>query len=106
MSPTGAETYEALLLIASVLGMHSCWLYRRRYHFTVGEGWTIALSPDSAGRFRLDTCRHTRIESSLWVLGDDHASLACVAAALRDQLDVRAPRDDADEPRDLRGFDA
>lgn len=105
--PTGAETYAALQRIACVFGMHTCWLYRGRYHFTVGAGWTIALSPDSAGRFRVDTCRHTRTVSSLWVLGVDHASLAGVVFALRDQLGVHAPEHGgADDPRDLRGFDS
>jgi hypothetical protein len=86
-----------------VFGINTCWLYQRRYHFSVGQGFTIALSPDSAGRFRVDTCRLTRTVSSLWVLGDDHDSLAGVALALRDQLDLPAC-DDADGPCDLRGF--
>lgn len=104
--PSGTDTYSALQRIAGVLGMHSCWLYQRRYHFTVGAGWTIALSPDSAGRFRLDTCRHTRTVSSLWVLGDDHDDLAGFVLSLRDQLGVATPEDgDADGPHDLRGFD-
>lgn len=85
--------------------MHTCWLFQRRYHFTVGRGWTIALSPDSAGRFRVDTCRYTRTVESLWVLHDDHASLAAVVISLRDRLGVPQPEHGGvDEPRDLRGF--
>lgn len=104
-SPTPAETYSALQRIASVFGLNTCWLFQCRYHFSVGAGWTIALSDDSAGRFRLDTCHHTRTVTSAWVLGADHESIAGVALALRDQLNVPAPaRGGADEPRDLRGF--
>lgn len=101
--PSAAETYTALRQIAVVFGMHTCWLYQRRYHFTVGSGWTIALSGDSAGRFRLDTCHHTRTVSSLWVLREDRDRLAALALSLRDRLGVQAPRG-ADEPFDIRGF--
>lgn len=105
-SPSAVEIHAALQSIAAVFGMHTCWLYQRRYHFSVGAGWTIALSPDSAGRFRLDTCRHTRTVSSLWVLENERVSVAVIALVLRDQLGVPTPEHGgADEPRDLRGFD-
>ena len=82
-SPSPAETFAALQCIADVLGMHSCWLYLRRWHFSVGGGWTIALSGDSAGRFRVDTCHLTRTVSTLWVLPEDRGSLAAIAVGCR-----------------------
>jgi hypothetical protein len=96
-SPSPAETFSALQCIAGVLGMHTCWLYERRWHFSVGAGWTLALSPDSAGRFRIDTCWHTRTVSSLWVLPEDRDALADIMRAL---IDVPV----LDESCDL-GFD-
>jgi hypothetical protein len=69
--------------------MHTCWLYERRWHFSVGAGWTIALSPDSAGRFRLDACRHTRTVHSVWVLPCDRdalvGSVRCLTSVLVDE---------------------
>lgn len=105
-APDAAQIHSALQRIADVLGMHTCWLYQRRYHFSVGAGWTLALSADSAGRFRVDTCWHTRTVSSLWVLPHDSASLAAVVAARRELLGVPPPAGLCDEPRDLRGFDS
>jgi hypothetical protein len=104
-SPSPAETLSALQCIADVLGMHTCWLYRCRWHFSVGAGFTIALSPDSAGRFRIDTCRRTRTVSSLWVLPEDRDSLAGIVHARRQLLDVPSPEVVVDEPCDLQGFD-
>jgi hypothetical protein len=101
-SPSPAETFTALQRIADVLGMHTCWLYQRRWHFSVGEGWTIALSPDSGGRFRIDTCRHTRTVASLWVLAEHRDSLADVVRARRQTLGLPAAGPVADEPW---GFD-
>jgi hypothetical protein len=100
-SPSPADTFAALQCIAGELGMHTCWLYQRRWHFSVGEGWTIALSPDSGGRFRIDTCRYTRTMASLWVLAEHRDRLAGVVRTRRQTLGLPAA-ELVDEPW---GFD-
>jgi hypothetical protein len=85
-SPSPAETFAALQCIADVLGLHTCWLYLRRWHFSVGAGWTIALSADSTGRFRLDTCHLIRTVSTVWVLPADRSSLGEIADDCRRAL--------------------
>lgn len=74
--PAADATDEALLLAADQLGLRECWLYQRRYHFSVGYGWSIALSADSVGRLRLEACRWTRPRSTVWVLAGDVERLA------------------------------
>jgi hypothetical protein len=78
---------DALLAVARVLDVHECWLYQRRYHFSVAYGWSIAFSPESAGRFRLEACRWTRPVDTVWVLADDDDRLAGAVIDLLDEIE-------------------
>lgn len=80
--PAPDRTLRVLRVIGAELGLDRCWLYQRRYHFTLGDGWTIALSPESAGRFRVEVCRWTRPVDTLWTLAEDDDRLAGLVADL------------------------
>jgi hypothetical protein len=78
-----AEVFQALLVIADTLGARYTYAHRGRYHFTIRDDWTIALSADSAHRFRLETCRATTPRDTLWVLVDDADRLAGLVSDMR-----------------------
>lgn len=104
--PSPAATYAALLCVADALGTDICWLLRRRYHFTVRGDYTIALSADSAGRFRVDACRLGRPVSTLWVREGEHRRLAGVVRTLNERLDALAASEHGGERHDDGAFDA
>ena len=79
---------RALREVAALLQADRCWLYQRRYHFALCDGWTIAISPDSAGRIRIDACRWTRSRTTLWALESDTDRLAGVVCELVQDIDA------------------
>lgn len=89
--PDLPATLDALDTIAGILGANVCWLFRGGYHFRLPlDGWTLALTPESADRFRVEACYRTRPRSTVWVLAPDVARLACVAREIADEAAVRS----------------
>lgn len=84
---TAAMIDEALQIIGDVLDRRVCWIYQRRYHFCLGNGWTIAVMPESADRLRIETCHWSRPAATLWSRARDHDRLAAVARAFRRHIE-------------------
>lgn len=81
--PCSRSVRDALYEVGELLGRDVCWLYQRRFHFPLEEdGWTLAVSPDSAGRIRFEACHWTRPVATLWKFDDDEARLADVVREL------------------------
>lgn len=88
--PFPKATWDLLGRIGELLGRDVCWLYQRRFHFALElDGWTLAVSPESAGRFRLEACRWTRPVLTLWVLEDDGDRLEATVRELCESGGVR-----------------
>jgi hypothetical protein len=62
------DLLDALDAAARALGQDSCYRYLGRYHFSIGGGWSVALSAESAGRLRVEACRLCRPVHTMWVL--------------------------------------
>lgn len=87
VSPPDADaTWRALRLLSRVLDTTICWHYQGAYHFKLEDGWTLALSPQSAGRFRLEACKWTRPVSTLYAFEGDDDRLASAALDLEDMV--------------------
>ena len=84
--PSPEKMYDALCRVGQLLDQPRCWLHERRYHFVVAEGWSIALSAESAGRLRLDVCRYVRTVTTLWVLAGEDERLAGCVLHLRNEI--------------------
>lgn len=59
---------DAIYATAAVLDIWECYAHGGRYHFALGGGMSLALSADSAGRIRVETCRLTQPVSTMWAL--------------------------------------
>lgn len=64
------DLLDALDVAARELGLQVCYRHLGRYHFSMGGGWSIALSTESAGRFRVEVCRLCRPVHTMWALPD------------------------------------
>lgn len=84
--PSDAKVFQALLLAGSVLGQRYAYWHRGRYHFTITEDWSIAISAESAGRLRVETCRRAAPMVTLWALADDTDRLAGLVAEMREAI--------------------
>lgn len=87
--PAADRTWTMLRAVGDLLGLDRCWLFQRAYHFSLDghPGWTIAVTPESAGRFRLEACHWSRSRATLWTLADDDARLAGAVLELRAQIE-------------------
>lgn len=77
--PSAAEMATALQTLRDVLGRDYCYLHHGRFHFKLSGDWSLALSADSAGRFRVETCYLAVPRGSLWAFAPDHGRLVAVA---------------------------
>lgn len=86
--PSEWATYQALDTVASILDASMCWRVGTSYHFRLNDdGETLAVTPDSAARFRLEACRWTRPGTTLWVRVGDHERLAALVEELTGHMD-------------------
>lgn len=74
--PQVDELVDAIYVAAETLGIQECYAYEGRYHFSLGSGWSVALSADSADRIRVETCRLTRPVTRMWTLASRKDRLA------------------------------
>lgn len=77
---------DALMVVAETLDADRCWFYEGRFHFPLADGWSFAISPDDAGRFRCEACRNGRPRDTLWAQVGAHERLAALAAELSTQV--------------------
>lgn len=73
---------DALLVAARALDIWTCYFHRGSFHFSLGGGYSIALSSESAGRVRVETCRLCAPVARMWVLADAHDRLAGLVARM------------------------
>jgi hypothetical protein len=78
--------WKTLTHIAAVLGASRCWYYDRAFHFDLGGGRTLAVSPDSASRVRLSVCQDGRDRATFWATSDrQDRVVSIVRQAVRDE---------------------
>lgn len=71
------ELGDTLRFVADLLGVTMCWYHRGSFHFcTEGPGGTVAITPESAGRYRVDRCHLTVASDTTWTAATDRARLA------------------------------
>jgi hypothetical protein len=86
MRPLDRDTITALRLVGRVLGTPTTYQLDGRFHFPLGGGWSLALSPDDAGRFRLGAFYGRTEVATLWCLEGDRRRLADLALGLRSEV--------------------
>lgn len=86
--PNIRQTIAALRVVGRALGATCAYAYDGAFWFEVSDVWSLTISPDSAGRFRVDACYGRTRVSSLWCRAGDHRRLAELAVGLRTQTDA------------------
>jgi hypothetical protein len=79
--------WQTLIHIAHLLADDRCWFYDGAFHLPLDAqgSATLAVSPDSAGRIRIDTCAEGVRRATKWARTDDHARLATIVREARDE---------------------
>lgn len=85
-APDTEELAEALCVVAEKLDRNVCYAHHGRFHFTLGDGWTIAVSAESAGRLRVETCLRCSPRTRMWVLARKHDRLAGLVARMSQEV--------------------
>lgn len=83
--------WRALITVKTLLGHPETHYRKGRIHFALGgSGWSIALSPESAGRIRVEACLHWRPVDTKWCLAHDDDRLAEVVRSFKDEVELSA----------------
>lgn len=86
MKPTTRELGSALALASELLGAtRADYCFEGRFRFRLGGGWSLVISADDAGRFRLQACYRSRVRRTLWCLADDRVRLAGLVVAAQQE---------------------
>jgi hypothetical protein len=86
--PADRDTIAALRIVARLMGAPVTYVLGGRFYFPVDERWALAISPDDAGRFRVEACHGGRPVSTMWSLGIDRDRLADLVAAFLAEVDA------------------
>jgi hypothetical protein len=76
---------DALYVAADVLGVDVCWFYCGGFHFRLTDSWTVSITPETAGRLRVETWWWLRPRDRKWAKSDDRNR---VAYLVREALDA------------------
>lgn len=85
-TPSDKRLLETLRFVGGLLDQDAAWVLDGRFYFPLGGGWNLAISLDSAGRFRVDVCTGVRIRATMWVLAGDTGRLADMALSARTEV--------------------
>lgn len=82
MRPGVRHLVHAARIVASTVGASTArYCFDGRIAIRLAEGWQLAVSPDDAGRFRVEVWHRGRIRATMWSLAGDDARLAELASA-------------------------
>lgn len=76
MRPTDRETIAVLRIVAALMGERCTYTLAGSFYFPAGSRWALRVSPDDAGRFRLQACHGGRPMATMWCLSEDRDRLA------------------------------
>lgn len=86
--PCTGVTFDLLRSVSDQLGVSVCFYLGGTFHFELGRrGWTLAVKPDSAGRFRVSVCEFAAEVSTKWVSSTDRARLARLVTEATEVID-------------------
>ena len=65
---------RVLTVTGELLGTSECFYCDGSFHFPCADGWSIRISPESAGAIRISACLLLQPRATLWSPGaeDDH----------------------------------
>lgn len=86
--PSDRETVSVLRYVGRCMGAPCLYTIGGLFYFPVGGRWSLSVSPDDAGRFRLQACDGGRPVATMWCLGADRDRLADLVAGF--QAEVQA----------------
>lgn len=74
--PSHAEVFSALRATAQLLKRDWAYLHNGAYHFTMGDDWSLGVTPESARRLKIDLWRGGVSRCTVWTQVEDHSRLA------------------------------
>lgn len=79
---------QSLTATGDALNIERCWLLRQSFHFVIADDWSVAITPDTADRLRVELYhRLTRVPGTArWVLPGDWDHLMQVVTDLTDEV--------------------
>lgn len=86
--PNDRSLIAALRCVGEALGTTVAYVHAGRFYFRLDSRWSLAISPDSAGRFRLDACQGVRVRATMWARAGDRDRLADLAQSAQAEVET------------------
>lgn len=85
-TPTIRQMIVALKAVGGALGIERAdYCFEGRFRLALAGDWSLVLSPESAGRIRVDACHSGRIRATMWTRSDDLARLTALARSAQSE---------------------
>lgn len=78
------ELWDALQVVSDVLDVSICWYFRGGFHFRLHGDWTVSVTPETAGRIRVETWSLLRLRDRKWAKVDDARRLTHLVLSASD----------------------
>lgn len=76
MSTVITQLAAALPKIGRLLDCEEAdYCFEGRFAFPLADEWSFVISPDDAGRFRLEVCHRSIVIATMWCLAEDRPRL-------------------------------
>jgi len=80
---TVRQLVRAVKIAAETLGSdQATYIFDGRISIPLTGGWALTLSPDDAGRLRLEACLSGRVVATMWCLDHDDDRLRALARSI------------------------
>lgn len=89
--PPPCRVARTLIIVGDLLSTDECFYRDGSFHFPRDGGWSIAICPETARRFRLSACYLSQPRVTLWSLDgeDDHLAGIVLELAVLTRQTVR-----------------
>lgn len=84
--PSDKRLLDTLRFVGRLLDQDAAWTLGGRFFFPLDGRCNLAISLDSAGRFRLDICTGVRSRATMWVRAGDTDRLAALVLSARTEV--------------------
>lgn len=84
MKPPIRQLARALVLVGRLLDEPKAdYCFEGRFRFQLDGEWSLVISADDAGRFKLAACHRSRVRATMWSRADDLERLEALVLGAR-----------------------
>lgn len=77
------DTRLMIQTLGEMLDVRACYRVGKSFHLDLPDGWSLAITPETAGRVRMQACHRRRVVDTLFAFVHDTPRVVGLALELR-----------------------